>query len=130
MSQENVEIVRRGYEHLARTGEYPWELMDPEIEVHDPPVGPDSQVYRGHEGLRAAITNVQESFDELDFETEEIYDAGDDVVVFLRMRGRGKGSDIQVEAPLAHLWRMREGKALRLRVLSREEALEAAGLRR
>jgi hypothetical protein len=33
MSQENVEKCRRGYEHLSRTGEFPWELIDPEVEV-------------------------------------------------------------------------------------------------
>jgi hypothetical protein len=43
MSQENVEAVRRGYEHLRQTGEFPWELIDPAVEVHDPPIGPDSQ---------------------------------------------------------------------------------------
>ena len=128
MSQENVELVRRGYEHLTQTGEFPWELIDPAVEVHDPPTGPDSQVYLGHEGMRTALANVQQSFDEVNFEVEDIRDAGDDLVAFIRMRARGKGSTIEVEARIAHLWTMRDGKGVRVRVLDREAALEAAGL--
>jgi ketosteroid isomerase-like protein len=128
MSQENVEVVRRGYEHLSQTGEFPWELIDAAVEVHDPPIGPDSQVYRGHEGMRNALANVEQSFDEVHFEAEDIRDAGDDVVAFVRMRGRGKGSGIEVEARIAHLWTIRDGKGVRVRVLEREDALEAAGL--
>ena len=91
MSEENVEIVRSGYEHLSRTGELPWELIDEEIAVHDPPIGPDSRVWRGHEGLRAAFANVEESFDDYSFEAEEFHDAGNEVVVFVRLHGRGVG---------------------------------------
>jgi ketosteroid isomerase-like protein len=87
MSQENVEVVRRGYEHLRRTGELLWELIDQEISVHDPPIGPDSRVWHGHDGLRAAFANVEESFDDYSFEAEEFHDAGDEVVVFVRLHG-------------------------------------------
>jgi ketosteroid isomerase-like protein len=128
MSQENVEILRQGYEHLTRTGEFRFDLIDPEVEVHDPPTGPDSKVYRGHDGLRTALANVEESFDELAFEAEEFHEAGDEVVVFVRMRGRGKGSGVEVEADIAHLWTLRDGKGVRVRVLDRDSALEAAGL--
>jgi hypothetical protein len=34
MSQENVEIVRRGYEHFNRCGEIDYSVLDPEI-VYD-----------------------------------------------------------------------------------------------
>ena len=128
MSNDNVEAVRRGYEHLSQTGEFPWELIDPAVAVHDPPAGPDSRVYLGHEGMRVALAGVQQSFDEVHFEVEDIREAGDHVVVFVRMHGRGKGSGIEVEARIAHLWTMRDGKGVRVRVLARKAALEAAGL--
>ena len=122
-------MCRRGYEHLDRTGEFLWDLIDSEVELHDSPDSPDTQVYRGHEGVRTALANVEQSFDELHFEAEDFRDAGDDVVVFIHMRGRGKGSGIEVEAQIAHLWTIRDGKGVRVRVLDRESALEAAGLR-
>jgi ketosteroid isomerase-like protein len=78
--------------------------------------------------MRTALANVEESFDEVHFEAEDIRDAGNEVVAFVRMRGRGKGSGIEVEARIAHLWTMRAGKGVRVRVLEREAALEAAGL--
>jgi hypothetical protein len=40
MSQENVEIVRRGYEHANRTGEPDYNLFDPDVQwIHDRRVG-------------------------------------------------------------------------------------------
>ena len=35
MSQENVEIVKRGFEYYFATGEVLWELLDENVEVHD-----------------------------------------------------------------------------------------------
>lgn len=128
VSQENVEIVRRGYEELGRTGEFLWASIDPEVEVHDPPLTPDARVYQGHDGLREALGNLELAFEDIRFDAEEFLDAGDEVVVFLRMRARGKESDVDVDARIAHLWTLRNGKGVRVRVLDRAEALEAAGL--
>ena len=128
MSQENVVVARRAYDHLARTGEFPWEDIDPAVEVHDPPLTPDAKLYRGHQGLAEALSNLEEAFDELRFKAEEFYDAGEDVVVFLRMLGRGKGSGATVDAAVAHVVTVRDEKAIRIRVLDRATALKAAGL--
>jgi len=35
VSEENVEIVRRGFEHFLATGEIPWDLFDENVEIHD-----------------------------------------------------------------------------------------------
>jgi ketosteroid isomerase-like protein len=52
------------------------------------------------------------------------------VVVLCRYSGRGKESGVVVETPGAHVWRMSEGKAVRLEIFSsRERALAAAGVR-
>ena len=45
-------------------------------------------------------------------EPEHFIDAGDDLVVTGRFRGRSKGGQ-QLEAPFAHVWAMRNGKAVR-----------------
>ena len=63
---------------------------------------------------------------------EEFIDAGgDQVLVFTREGGRGRGSGAEVEThPTGHLWTLRDGKAIRLQSYwERYEALEAAGLR-
>ena len=62
---------------------------------------------------------------------EEFIDAGDDqVLVFSREGGRGRGSGAEVQTnPTAHLWTIRAGKAVRMESYwERSAALEAAGL--
>jgi uncharacterized protein len=62
-------------------------------------------------------------------EAEEFVAAGEFVVVLTRYTGQGKESGLAVNVQGAHLWTMRDGKAIRLEVFSsREKALEAAGL--
>ncbi len=51
-------------------------------------------------------------------------------MVLCRYTGRGKGSGVDVDVQGAHVWKMRDGKVVRLEIFSnREKALEAAGLR-
>ena len=127
VSQENVEIVRRSYDHLSRTGDFLWDLVDPNVEVHDPPSLPDAEVRHGHAGLRAGLASVKDSFDGIAFDVEGIYDAGDDVVVFVRMHARGKDSGVELDVAVAHLITLGNGKLTIIRAMGREEAMEAAG---
>jgi hypothetical protein len=62
-------------------------------------------------------------------EAEEFVTKGEFVVVLVRYTGQGKGSGVTVDTKGAHLWRMRDGRAVRLEVFSsRSKALAAAGL--
>ena len=132
MSQENVELARRGYEAFTT-----WDpagvlgFLDAEIEVHDFAEMPDAAVYHGPEGFLAIIANTLEEFDDFRLEAEE-FSAPDDehVLVLVRQGGRGKESGADVEARVVHLWRIRDGKAVELWLHgSQEEALEALRLR-
>ena len=54
MSEENVEIVRRGYEAWNEGGsELAKEFWAEDIEYHDPPNLPDSRVVRGRDAVAA-----------------------------------------------------------------------------
>jgi uncharacterized protein len=130
MSQENVEIVRGEYEAFARDDvDAALAGLDPEIEVRPPRevLGEDS--YHGHAGFLAYSGRWLGSWEEYRLIPEEFIDAGDRVVVAYRAVGRGKGSGIEVETRMAHLWTIRNGKAVRLEMFrTPAEALEAAGL--
>ena len=60
---------------------------------------------------------------------EEFADTGDQVVVTVRFRARGRGSGIEVDARLYDVFTLRDGKIVRMdQFAERSEALEALGL--
>jgi ketosteroid isomerase-like protein len=129
MSEENVEIVRRGYEHFNRTGEPDYSDFDPEIVYDVSRRTFDPLVYHGHEGVREFLTLIREQWAAMRLEPQEFVDAGDKVVVSVRLVGVGKESGVETTANAAHLWTFRGGKIVRQTVFqTMDEALEAAGL--
>ena len=137
MSQENVEIVRALLEDFAhRQHERAFELYDPEIEwdASRMVVGlPDAAgVYHGHEGVRAYWRNWLSAWSDLDFEIQDVVDAGDAVVALSRnQRQWGRHSGIVTEVqPYGLVFTIRDGKVVRWRAYpDQDSALEAAGLR-
>jgi ketosteroid isomerase-like protein len=130
VSQKNVELARETYEAFNRSDlESVLRLCVPDVEVHDPPEMPDSAIHRGHEAVMRDWQRTFDSFEEFSVEVEQYRDLGDDLLVFVRYRGRGRESGAPVEASMAHLLTIREGKFVRMRqFLDREKALETAGL--
>ena len=136
MSQENVEIVRTLLEGFAhRQHERAFELYDPEIEWDASRMElPDdvSAVYHGHDGVRAFWRNWLSAWSDIDFELQDVVDAGDEVVALIRnQRQWGRQSGIVTEVPPYGLvFTIRGGKVVRWRAYpDQESALQAAGLR-
>jgi len=135
MSQENVKIIRRGYALFA-AGEYRavTALLSDDIESTDTGglgvTGSAAGTRRGPEGFLRSTEEALEAFEDFRVEPEGFIDAGDIVVVPVRISGRGRGSGVEMEMRLAHLWALRsDGKVVRSEVYeTTEEALEAAGL--
>jgi ketosteroid isomerase-like protein len=131
MSREDVDNVRRGFEALGRDGvEALLDFIDPEFETTtSPELSVEPSTYRGHEGLRRYFDSFYEVMEEIRFEPEEFIDAGERVVVPMRLVARGRGTGIEAEQRLAMVWTLREGKAVRLDTYAtKAEALAAAGL--
>ncbi len=81
-------------------------------------------------GDQAAWRQWYEAFDDVQFEWDEVADAGDDVVVTYRAHARGRGSGAVVDQAFTLLWTLRAGKVVHIRAYAdRTAALEAAGLR-
>jgi hypothetical protein len=131
VSREDIELARRGYDAFNR-GDMndAFELFDSEIEWSEGTDVPEPQVYHGHDGVRRQQERFREAWESFSIEPEEFIEAGDRLVVLVKLVGRGKGSGIDVEARGAHVWTVRDGRAVRLEMYADPgRALEAVGLR-
>jgi ketosteroid isomerase-like protein len=144
VSQENVEIVRavmEAYQQPAMMaalvdGELDLELADPQIEWDASRLAemlPDlAEIYRGHEGVRTYWRRWFGAWKDLQFEIEDMLDAGEDVVVLIRaQRQWGRHTGICTELPpYAQVFTMRDGKIVRWRTFPDQmSALKAVGLK-
>jgi uncharacterized protein len=133
MSEENVEAVKRGIEAFNREDvEGILEELDAEVEFQatlQVMLGGAATVYRGHEGIRELLRDLDSAFAELHIGITEIRDLGERVVGIGRIRGRGKESGAEVESPYGIVVELKNGKGVQVSdYLDPQEALEAAGL--
>jgi ketosteroid isomerase-like protein len=131
MSQENVELVRRGHEAFRDWGEEAiFEYLHADIDLTPVEELLDAETFHGHDGVRRYFRSMRDAFGDFGWEPQEFVDLGDDVLAETRFFAAGRGSGAPVEAMVYNVWTVRQGKVVRVRgFLSRERALEAAGLR-
>jgi ketosteroid isomerase-like protein len=124
MSQENVEVFKRGVE--AWNGDDLdafLDLVDPEIEWFAL-----MEVYRGHAGVRRAWESFKGEM-QLKVRFDDIRDLGESVLALGEMETTGQTTGLDFTTEIAQLVTYRGGKAVRTRDFpSHAEALEAAGL--
>lgn len=116
MTRDNLPAVRSSYEAFSRGDlDGATAMMDDAIVWHQAQGLPHGGIY---EGLPAVRSNV---FDPLDAQWWEDFDAtpteilaGDDHVVVLgRYTGKAKASGKPLDIPFAHVWKFKDGKAIR-----------------
>jgi uncharacterized protein len=79
------------------------------VGVVPPELSAEPDTYRGHAGIRRYLESFREYVDGLRFLPEEVIDAGDAVVVAMRIEGRGRGSGVPFEQRLANRITVRDG---------------------
>lgn len=129
MREEDVEAVRRGYEAWNRgdVGAV-LELVHPDIEWRPGADALEAGENRGRDGFRGFLESWLESFEDLSIVPEELLVEGDCVVAMVHQRGRGRGSGVEIDVRTAHVWRIRDGRAVGWYAYrNREDAL--AGIR-
>jgi ketosteroid isomerase-like protein len=133
MSQENVEIVsemldafnRRDLDgYLARISpDVEWDVSEGFLGVQD--------VYRGRAGVRKWWNDFLEAWERFDAEIDEMAEGKvGAVLVGIDGKGRGSASGVETEHHFLFVIWVADHKVARVRMFqSRDEALEAAGLR-
>jgi ketosteroid isomerase-like protein len=131
VSQEDLEIVRRVFAAVNREDiETTLALTHPDFEVAVPPaLSAEPDVYRGVEGMRRYWQSFREALDEIRFNAEQTWDAGDAVVVALSVTAKGRQTAIEVEQRPVTVWRTRDGKVLKVTVFTTiADALASVGI--
>src|SRR5262245_34853629 len=131
MSQENVEIVRRVIDAWnRRQQERATRYIDPDVVFDATRRRVNPKTYTGIEGMRAMLADTDEVWEEFRMEPDEFVDAGDWIVAIGRWVGKGTGSGIEVRQPVVDVFRLHDGRIVRLELgyTDRGKALEAAGL--
>src|SRR5512144_3004176 len=124
MSEENVELIRSLYTEIDAMGDDPSSVppdvidrvfrdyYDEHFEARFPPDYPEGEpAFRGREGRAEMIAMVADTWGKYRFEPQRFLDAGDPVVVFLRILAEGGASGVPVEFETTQVWTARRGRA-------------------
>jgi uncharacterized protein len=132
MSQQNIDVVRAGFDAFARGDiESVLRLCDEDIVVNEPAEMPDTPPrHHGHAGVLETFAAWPEQWDDYRIQVLRTVDIDDRVVATLHQTGRGKSTGIPVELQTAMVFTVRHGKIAEWSIfLHEEQALEAVGLR-
>ena len=130
MSRENVELARRGIEALNRRDfEAIAEGMDPLIEWNDQRELPGAASHHGVEAVLGRLRAVLEEWADFRVEAQQFVEAGDYVVISIRVSAKGLVSGAPVERVTFAVNEYRAGRLVRGSIYgTKAEALKSVGL--
>ena len=129
-------MVKGPYAALAQhdaLGDWSWffdEFASPDIELQPNERYFDARpTYHGEAGWAKFWRDFADAWESWNFDSVDLLDAGDAVIVFVHTTGKGRGSGIPVTEDEFHVWWIRDGKmAHGIGYSDRAEAFAAAGL--
>jgi ketosteroid isomerase-like protein len=127
MATDLVQLVEKGYE-AWNSGDRGWVLdhMSEDIEWVTPSDDPDPGTYRGYRGVEQYWAQWRAAVGQLNFQVEEMIDAGNAVVVVARREGRGEHSGLQVSDRVIQVFEFEGDKCVRVKeYYDRDAALSA-----
>ena len=131
MSQENFELVRRGYEAWNRGDmDAILAIFHPDVEVVTSGVFPGlDPVYRGHDGYRKFWRDFSDTWESILISVHELRDCGERVLGLIAFEARGRDG-LTVHRQVANVWTFRNGLIVRgENYVDWTQALKAVGLR-
>ena len=125
----DVEIVRRSFE-AWNEGDVPAiRRCYTEDAVIETPITEFGRTFEGNDPLGRWIREMRETWAEVSWDVEHIFEGDGVVVSFYRSVSTGRASGIEVVRDLTGVHHIRDGLIARDRVfLDRDEALKAAGV--
>jgi ketosteroid isomerase-like protein len=136
MAEELATLVREAFARWE-AGDYDL-LRDfflahstPDVELCSRLAGVGGETYRGHDGVRAWLADIQENFERFTPWQEQVLDAGPEQVVAVGgISFRSRESGVDMDVPWGWIYEFSGGRLRRMLFYgSPGEALEAAGLR-
>lgn len=131
MSEKNVELYRRLIEAFnAHDVEGVMSLCDPSGELHSAMTVPGGTVYKGPDGFRQYLRDMQDAWgDDVRAEPEAFFDLGEHTLMFYSAYARGRESGAEVAREAAAVARWRDSLIVYYKVyLNKEDALKALGV--
>jgi uncharacterized protein (TIGR02246 family) len=124
MSESNVEIVQAGLDAWNRRDVAAViEVLTDDAELVPMRAVFEGSVYRGKEGFNAFLQDIAEEWEDFRIDPDEVREIDDSRVLVLgRLRGRGKATGTEFEAPAAWVCELRAGKVARVQFYAHEEA--------
>jgi ketosteroid isomerase-like protein len=129
MAETRTELVRRGYDAWNK-GDRSWVLehMSEDVEWVTPPEDPDPGTYRGYGGVEKFWSQWRAAVGQLNFQVEDIFESGDEVVVTALRSGRGEHSGLEVSDRVMQIFTFEGDKCVRVREFyDRAAALRSVG---
>jgi hypothetical protein len=116
MTNDNLPAVQRSYEAFSRGDlDGATAMMDDAIVWHQAQGLPHGGIYEGLANVRSNIFDPldEQWWEDFDATPNEILTGDDHVVVIGRYTGKAKASGRPLDIPFAHVWKFRDGKAVR-----------------
>jgi ketosteroid isomerase-like protein len=130
MSQENVEIVRRAFDAFnARDADELVSLWAEDCEWRPFRAQLEGIVYRGHEGVRQFLSDIDGDWEAFRIDPLEFHDRWERVAVIGRVSALGRGSRLEIDSIAGFVHELDQGRIRSVTSHSdAEAALEAVGL--
>ena len=115
MSEENIEVARRATDAFNRRDvEELVEVSHPDSEWLPFRAQVEGGVYRGHDGIRQFVVDMEEDWSRFQVEPVELIDLGDRVLLIGRVHAVARGSGVTVENEAGFVMDFRGGQVVRL----------------
>ena len=115
MSQENLEVVRRAFTTFnARAVDDLVDLSDPDSEWLPFRAQLEGMVYRGHDGIRQFVRDMDDDWEAFRIDPIEFHDRDDRIVVIGHVQALGRTSGVDVDSKAGFLFELRAGRIVRV----------------